>query len=373
MRRAKREVQGSLDSLLDTMTNVVGILVILLVITQLGVSGAIKRIRGIDIDLIEVSPQDVAKVRDKAAQLQAALDKLRDRVGPAEERIAAAPARLEDVDVLIARLNRALNDPTIATLNVEQARQNVEPLRQQVKSMRRQLADVDQKIAALQAQLEAVPKPPAPPPKVVHLPDPRPAPKGTQPVFFLCRGGRVIHVPIEGLTRLAQSHVMKAFAGRFDPNKVDCDRLVEYFERENAGNRNFQMKVYVSNYKPYLELRLREDAGETIDAISHASSEFQREVRRARPDEAYARFLVWGDGFEAYTAARQIADERGLPAGWVPFAPNQEWRVTFAIDMTCADKPPPPPPPPPAPAPPKPAVPIPKPPERRPLPPDQID
>ena len=35
---------GGLDSLLDTMTNVVGILVIVLVVTQLGVSDAVQRI-----------------------------------------------------------------------------------------------------------------------------------------------------------------------------------------------------------------------------------------------------------------------------------------------------------------------------------------
>ena len=41
MRRAKKSGGASLDSLLDTMTNVVGILVILLTVTQLGVGDAL--------------------------------------------------------------------------------------------------------------------------------------------------------------------------------------------------------------------------------------------------------------------------------------------------------------------------------------------
>ena len=36
---------GSLDSLLDTMTNVVGVLIVVLIVTQVNVSSAAKRIR----------------------------------------------------------------------------------------------------------------------------------------------------------------------------------------------------------------------------------------------------------------------------------------------------------------------------------------
>ena len=36
---------GSLDSLLDTMTNVVGVLIVVLIVTQVNVSSTAKRIR----------------------------------------------------------------------------------------------------------------------------------------------------------------------------------------------------------------------------------------------------------------------------------------------------------------------------------------
>ena len=65
MRRRKKSSSGaSLDSLLDTMTNVVGILVILLVVTQLGVSDAVKRISAnapkISVEELEQVQQDAA-------------------------------------------------------------------------------------------------------------------------------------------------------------------------------------------------------------------------------------------------------------------------------------------------------------------------
>ena len=44
MKRKKKDSSGSLDSLLDTITTVVGILIILLIVVQLGADSAVKRI-----------------------------------------------------------------------------------------------------------------------------------------------------------------------------------------------------------------------------------------------------------------------------------------------------------------------------------------
>ena len=44
-RRKNSGAMGSLDSLLDTMTNVVGVLIVVLIVTQVNVSSAAKRIR----------------------------------------------------------------------------------------------------------------------------------------------------------------------------------------------------------------------------------------------------------------------------------------------------------------------------------------
>lgn len=52
---------GGLDSLLDTMTNVVGILVMVLIATQLGVKDAVSRIADSDI----VDPAMVEAAREK--------------------------------------------------------------------------------------------------------------------------------------------------------------------------------------------------------------------------------------------------------------------------------------------------------------------
>ena len=44
MKRKRKDSGGSLDSLLDTITTVVGILIILLIVVQLGADSAVQRI-----------------------------------------------------------------------------------------------------------------------------------------------------------------------------------------------------------------------------------------------------------------------------------------------------------------------------------------
>jgi hypothetical protein len=73
MRRAKRDDEGGgLDSLLDTMTNVVGILVIVLVVTQLGVGDAVQRI----VDSIQIDARKLAEAEKELEQKKLERDRL---------------------------------------------------------------------------------------------------------------------------------------------------------------------------------------------------------------------------------------------------------------------------------------------------------
>ena len=75
-RRKKGNAGGSLDSLLDTMTNVVGILVIVLVVTQLGVGDAVNRIG----NNIEINPQtavDAERAAKRRSDLEGELAQLK--------------------------------------------------------------------------------------------------------------------------------------------------------------------------------------------------------------------------------------------------------------------------------------------------------
>ena len=65
-RKNGNEDEGAMDSLLDTMTNVVGILVIVLVVTQLGVGDAVSRIT----ESIKVDPEEFEAKKNKLVVLK---------------------------------------------------------------------------------------------------------------------------------------------------------------------------------------------------------------------------------------------------------------------------------------------------------------
>ena len=104
---------GAMDSLLDTMTNVVGILVIVLVVTQLGVGDAVQRIS----ESIKVDPEQLKENQAKIADLDQQKTLLDAQLGLLDpnveqnddfldQELEALKKRLEDEDLKLANLNK---------------------------------------------------------------------------------------------------------------------------------------------------------------------------------------------------------------------------------------------------------------------------
>ena len=108
------EGQGnvSLDSLLDTMTNVVGILVILLVVTQFGVRDAIWRIQW---KMSDVGPKQLADLKGRTENKRAMVAELQ-----SEWDVRAERAEINITELERARERVALLDEQ---LRVQKARQ----------------------------------------------------------------------------------------------------------------------------------------------------------------------------------------------------------------------------------------------------------
>ena len=77
-RRGNSEVGLNLDSLLDTLTNVIGFLIILLILMRLGVNQAVERIRELDPSAFAITAADIEKVETQA---QAKADELANEIG----------------------------------------------------------------------------------------------------------------------------------------------------------------------------------------------------------------------------------------------------------------------------------------------------
>jgi len=347
MRREKKQVGASLDSLLDTMTNVVGILVILLTVTQLGVSDAVKRISTTST----IKPEQIDEAQRRFKELYSLYVQLKERLEALlehgdDEEVAAKLLRLkkeiEDCEANIAVLMEIREARKAkAELEIKALRDEIQQLldkqKREAEEKLAKRAKIADEVASLKAQLAQTHAPEAPPAKIINLPNPRPAPEGTRPKTFLCRGGRVMFVDVEGIQEVAQKRTLfiirRRKLGRDPAVGIDGKLLADEFNSDpvNDRDRSFDVQMIIAGRVPKLVLE-----------VTRASSRYQREIKRTDPDEFYLQFLVWPDSFEAYLEARKLSSKRGLLAGWQAQTTSGEYTIDLGGDLRVGPPPPPP-------------------------------
>ena len=143
---------GGLDSLLDTMTNVVGILILVLIATQLGVKDAVSRIADsevVDAETLATAREKLQLTQEQKQALLASLKQLQ-------------PTDASGREVQLADLRRKINEArtqvqqTTAVANqfalkLEQDKKKAEQAKQELKDM----AASKEKKEALQKELNA--------------------------------------------------------------------------------------------------------------------------------------------------------------------------------------------------------------------------
>ncbi len=333
-----------MDSMLDTLTNVVGILIIVLVTVQLSSQEAASRIAAA---VQQIDPQEVARLEQTAAEAKAAADKAQEqldqlrapkRQDPAAEagQLEAAAARAEAAAKERAAKASALDKEKKA--RAEAARKTAEEAAHAAAAtMAKAEADVqqaEQARLALAAQLEKTEPPPTPPAKEVRLPDPRPAPAGARDVRVLCRENKIWVVDVPALQEQAQKRAAFIVKRKqLDPDGdnylTDAATFESEFNRQPVRADDFKLTLAVS--PPWISLRLEraKDSGETAERAVKPGSELARMLKRYDPTKFYVRFFVWPDGFEPYLIARQFVADEGFAAGWELVTSPDEHRISL--------------------------------------------
>ena len=371
MRRRKKGSAASLDSLLDTMTNVVGIMVILLTVTQLGVGDAVKRIA----KTAKVDPEEIARLEEEVAEAQRLREELirqlrllvnhNDKRDETAKDLAMTLKKIKDAEASNRVLeesseNRLREARQEAVARQDEAKQLLQQQKKEADAIREKINEQAELLAKLRAQLAETPEPVSPPAKIVYLPNPRPAPKEAKPLLFFCRNERVMFVDEDAIRDNAQKRV--AFVVQRnkldqDPKKgIDAEILGKEVNKLgiNDPTRTFEPKLIFHGRYPRIELVPRDDAGEVAAQLAGASR-YRRALGRIDAEKFYLRYIVWPDGYEVYLEARKIATEMGLSAGWEARGGGD---YTIALGGSLRVGPPPPPEPKPkTPTPPKPATP----------------
>jgi len=279
----------NVDSLLDTMANVVGILIVLMAVTQMTVNDAMKRIQVWESE----EATDLRNERRSAEQLLA----------ETSSEDLARTLELARLRELIEQLREVPVAADTASVSAQVASQRL-----QVRKLEASLEDRREKLADLQIALTESSSRAEKRGIALRLPDPRPAPLETDRRVIFCRYGRVFDPRFDQLTQELDAVMRSA------PRPLE-----QYFQSYDVGNEMLRWQVVEEGPGRIHRLEWRRsDIGETPEQLQSPRASLREVLRELDHESEFLYFYVWGDSFEVYLEARRIAEEAGFSVGWLP-------------------------------------------------------
>jgi hypothetical protein len=388
-RRAKsHDEELPFAALMDTMTNVVGVLIIMMVMIGISLATTVKKVLS---ELPDVSVEEHAKLKEE-------VKKFEDKRDPAEVKqdIAKVQEDLKKLEEAMAKLEEQKAKDPVVMVDIEKLLKELEMLEKERNERRDRVAALTDEAEKLKARLDTTPRYVPPPPVQVRLPNPKTMPDQAAIHHVLVSGNKLMPVRIQELQTAVENELeelkknnsdiivkkedvkgpdgkpmMKKVAGKAPApmRKVTFEpvKLTKYFDRKlnqrppspRDANRDFLVEVGAAPGSAAVQMKLtmRTEAGESFEMARQPASTFRMLLKLLKQDpKSVVWFHVSKDSIPAYLAARDIVDAEGLPVtweiddrkGWSVTLPN-DYQVPFTPPPVVA-KPPTPPPPPGAPA-----------------------
>ncbi|MDA7992999.1 MAG: hypothetical protein MPJ25_08160, partial [Pirellulales bacterium] len=174
---------ANMDSLLDALTNVVGILVIVLVAVQLSSQEAARRMEEM---IAQIDPAEQERIKQEAKEAEAKLEEMKLAIQAESEKDKIDPEKLlamlqEDIAAAELKAKKDLLAAEAAEKEAEEKKLAAEKLRRSLMAQLAELEAKEKKFTVekedLLIKLENMPKLNAPPPREVRPPTPKDVPR----------------------------------------------------------------------------------------------------------------------------------------------------------------------------------------------------
>jgi len=333
-RRQEADDDSGLDSLLDTMTNVVGILIIVLVVTQLGVQSTVKRIASsvrVDPAALESLIEKLEQANQDKQQLEEEIKALDPEETNLEELLKRLQSESNSKRAVLKSKQGELKKAIIGQKNAAEAAKKAEENKEKREQLSQELSTAIAKIAKLEAVLDDTPPRAQKAAKVVNLPDPRPAPEGIKQLIFLCANNQVYPLNAGEIRanarKRAEYQAQKGLRKYVDDPKqgIDGEKFVKDFNQRVLQDEFFRAEMYNQDGNPRLRLTPRTDEGFNISEIQNPRSRFRRLLNTVLPSKFYFRFFVLPESYAASVETRHVVDELNSLSGWEPQHENWEY------------------------------------------------
>ena len=301
----------NLDSLLDTLTNVMGFLIIILAVMQLNVKHGIDSVKRSSVETI------VKDLHSNTNRLNGQIPSLIRKVEAVEDKNQTLES-----GILSSGLRKSFKEE----LNDNQ--QRYESLKDKIESDRQALRFLEEKLGKTDAESHH---------ESLELPDIRIMEhrgisreyiktdwKSKSKIIIICCRKRIFNYDYDRYVQIINNAIENNIGNMLRQNQSEQEKVkifYEYFSSHEVGDEYLEFKIQNDN----LVLDFRDSArGESIESLINGNSNFENQLKNEiSPENNWIEFRVWDDSFEIYLAARRITDRYGYRAGWIPFATDQ--------------------------------------------------
>ncbi len=340
-KRPRAEEERSMDSLMDALTNVVGILLLILIVLSLQITTAVKKIVDnlppVTIEELEAIKVSREKSLKNLEELRQTHQKTQDNL-PTPDEAAQIAVELEDFE----KNNQELADKTA---DIAEWQKKVEDQEAAKVENDTKVQTADARNRELAALLATTPEQQALAAKEVLMPNPRVAEADSRALYLVCKGGRLYFVgdPYEHAFKIRdvieQNFTDLAFTGKAigsytyevkDTKKNDAGAFLAKTEKFRLNRRDREGLASWENLTPVWSNREGVEAkpANVIDRIFGAQEEAELAVSKFRYDIKKIQ-AFFGDGkfgpkdFKYHIAPGngdriKMALEMKADGGWTP-------------------------------------------------------
>ena len=248
-------------------------------------------------------------------------------------------------DDLTAFLKKHEGEEAAHLKQVAEARKLADDFKKKEEELRKKVVAAQEREAQILALLDNTPMREVVPAKVVNLPNPRQAPEGATPKYMICREGKLYPWSRDELRKGAQERAEQLVALRnlaANPKTgIEATKLQSMFDKLRLNDDWFLLKLKANGRQPMLVFERKRNAGYAIEELENPRGPYIRILKTIDPSKHYLRFTVWTDSYDVYLAARRIAAEQGLLAGWDITSNSNEVEIPLGGKILFGPEPPP--------------------------------
>jgi hypothetical protein len=302
---------------MDTVTNVVGVLMIVLIMVSLNIANTVNKILSelppvtiqmleqLKMKIVDNTPkQDPTKVEEETKKLDQDLQKIVEELKTLDLSAEKQDVKFMDLDELRNKIDEAKKKRDVTKAQTDEL-----------------LVQIDK----LKALLDTTPVYAPPPATVVRMPNPRAMPENAVQHLFLVAGNRVHFLNDQAFIKLAVDELQKVEKtlqhSTSTPTKpvFDHQKSADHLINRRIATRELKLTPDVVATTSRLRVKLEPlpEGGETAEQIKNPASNYQRLLRKLKAEpQNVIGFLVYKDSIETYLEAREVADGIGVPTTW---------------------------------------------------------